>query len=465
MAEKYDAGARLGEALPDVADFEQYVLACRSLGYQHPDLTAHPGQVRDRYLHEAGMDLLALDADCAALQAVCAAVEDALARQREQPAALATAWRGAGADASRVFLARHGESSQRAADAVRTAVEALADLRDRLWQAVDAKVAAVLAIGDGTQPRRAEWMAAAQTVTTGSGDRAIASELVDQEVKPFVDNAIGDQYLTAMRAATVTVETVYRQVVAALAAASGATFDVPGELGPVFVPAEAVAATPAPVVPAAFVSGGTGAWSPPTVPPPSAPPSPAAPPAAAAPAVPAPAVPPAEPVAPASAPAPPSAPSMGAGAPDIGSGISSFGQQLGEMLGGLFGDGALGADIDELDDPAKDEFSPDEESALTDEDEESALTDEDDETGEEEPGEPVDPAAAEVTDTAADPAVPGAESAAAPVCPPEEATAVDNSAETAPPEPLAVATDEPAAPPPSGTPCEIAADELPQVGE
>ena len=75
---------------------------------------------------------------------------------------------------------------------MRTAADALATLRDNLWHAVDGKVAATIS---ADAAHRAEWLAAAHTVTTGAGDRAAASERIDQEVKPFVDNNIRAQWL------------------------------------------------------------------------------------------------------------------------------------------------------------------------------------------------------------------------------------------------------------------------------
>ena len=78
---------------------------------------------------------------------------------------------GHGAEASREFLRRHGEASAAAVAAVRTAAEALAALRDSLWHTVDGKVATALAIEDRRLAQRAEWLAAAQTVMTGAGDR------------------------------------------------------------------------------------------------------------------------------------------------------------------------------------------------------------------------------------------------------------------------------------------------------
>ena len=64
------------------------------LGYANPDLTLHASQVRDWYGSEDGLDLRALDADCAALESAVAATEDALARQDDQLGALSAVWQG-----------------------------------------------------------------------------------------------------------------------------------------------------------------------------------------------------------------------------------------------------------------------------------------------------------------------------------------------------------------------------------
>ena len=132
-----------------------YVWACHLLGYQNPDLTLHAAQVRDWYGSEDGLDLRALDADCAALEAAVAATENALAAQDEQLGALSAAWQGRGADLSREFLRRHGEASAAAAAAVRKTADALAALRDNLWHTVDGKVAAAIAADDRAPERMA----------------------------------------------------------------------------------------------------------------------------------------------------------------------------------------------------------------------------------------------------------------------------------------------------------------------
>ncbi|PRC50547.1 hypothetical protein C6A85_68830, partial [Mycobacterium sp. ITM-2017-0098] len=93
-------------------------------------------------------------------------------------------------DAAQDFLRRHGDASAAVAAAVRTAAEALVALREDLWQVVSTKVDAVVSIEARAENTRADWLAATTTVTSGVGDRSAASELVDNAVKPFVDNSI-----------------------------------------------------------------------------------------------------------------------------------------------------------------------------------------------------------------------------------------------------------------------------------
>ncbi len=236
MAESLDVAARLAEGRPAVDNIGDYVWACHLLGYQNPDLTLHAAQVRDWYSSEDGLDLRVLEADRAALDAAAAATESARQLQEQQLGALAGAWQGRGGDASHEFLLRHGEASAAAATALRDAVDALTALRDDLWHSVDEKVAAAVAIDDRSRAERHEWLAATQTVTTGAGDRAVASELVDQQVKPFVDNDIRSDWVTAMQTAMAAVAAAFDAATATLTADTGALFGVPGDLGPASTP-------------------------------------------------------------------------------------------------------------------------------------------------------------------------------------------------------------------------------------
>ena len=449
MAEKFDTASRLAEGRPAVDNIQTYVWACHVLGYANPDLTLHASQVRDWYGSEDGLDLRALDADCAALEAAVAATENALTRQDDQLGELSAAWQGRSADLSREFLRRHGEASTAAAAAVRTTADALATLRDNLWHAVDGKVAAAIAADDRAPD---EWLAAAHTVTTGAGDRAAASERIDQEVKPFVDNDIRADWLTATRSAMAAVMDLYDAATAELTAEPDAVFDVPGDLGPSWtapprggdvatVPAAASAVPPPVAAPQSW--GAPSAPMPTPAPPPPVPMPPPLP------------VPPVDAgsTAPAMA-APPSAPSLG-GLPDVGSGLSGIGQQLADAFGSLVGsaDEAL-ADTPDIDEPTVDEDVDDEldddEPEDDDESVEPAADPEEDPAAEE----PVSEPGIEADDTC--------EPAETPVEPPPP----DEPAPTlAPVPPLPEPAPSPSPAAAAETPCEIAADELPQVGE
>ncbi|MGZ5392550.1 MAG: hypothetical protein ACXWD3_12095, partial [Mycobacterium sp.] len=326
----FDAASRLAEGRPAVEAFQDYVWACHLLGLQDPDLTLHASQVREWYGSEDGIDLRALDADCEALRATAAAAEGVLARQDVQLASMSAAWHGAGAQASRDFLRRHGETSADVVNAVRAAAESLVSLRDRLWHSVDRKAAATIATQD--QGARPDWRTAAQTVTTGAGDRAAASELVDQEVKPFVDNEIRSEWLAAMRSAMAAVVEAYDAAADELTSKPVIAFDVPGDFGPSWspTPGDGVATAPAGVSSTAGTVGtgpvGSAAPGGATAPA-GASPAWSAPPAAAQLSVPPPSQPLPPPVDPAAM-APPSLPSMGGGMPDMGSGLSGFVGQL-----------------------------------------------------------------------------------------------------------------------------------------
>ncbi|HKH50917.1 MAG TPA: hypothetical protein VKA77_03795 [Mycobacterium sp.] len=465
MAEKFDVAARLAEGRPAVDNIQTYVWACHELGYADKDLTLHASQVSDWYDSEDGLDLRALDADCAALEAAVAATEDALARQDDQLGALSAAWQGRSADLSRKFLRRHDAASAAAAAALRTTADALAALRDNLWHNVDGKVAAAIT-AEGRAPD--DWLAAAHTVTTGAGDRAAASERIDQEVKPFVDNDIRADWLAAMRAAMAAVVDLYDAATAELTAEPEAVFDVPGELGPSWTPPrqDEVATIPAAASAVAPPVAAPPSWGAPAAPPPMPTPPMPAPPVPTPP--PLPPVPPVD--AGSTAPAmatPPSAPSLG-GLPDVGSGLSGLGQQLADTFGSLLGsaDEAFGdqSDIDGPDDDVDDKLDDDElddDGADDDEPVDPAAEPEEEPSAEEPIEAPVDVAGT------CEPA----ESPTAPVEPPPiEEPAPTPVPPPPPPELSPLSPPEPAQPPASPTadaetPCEIAADELPQVGQ
>lgn len=474
MLQDHDVSSRLAQGLPAVDTIAEYVWASALLGYQQAGLTGQPGDVHGWYTTEDGLDLRALGADCTALTSVVASADEAARWQDAQLRLLPEVWQGTAAQSSREFLTRHAATSGHAVAALRSAADTLAQLRDSLWRAVDRKVEATVEIEGRSAPQRAAWLAAARTVRTGIGDRDTASELIDQEVKPFVANDIGGDWLAAMRAAAAAVAGAYDDAVAALRSGPVAAFAVPGELGPVWTPPRDTGSAP-PAGPAAPASGAFGApasyhpaaaavpaFSPGAQ---SIPPAPAAP-------NPAPTLPAAAPLDPADPVVPPSAPplsgsgaapGLGGGLPDLGgglsgTGLSGLGQQLADMFGGLIGSAGdatppdledpfdetdVDGDLDEEPEDIAQEEDPE------DEGEDGEITD-DEEAAED--GEP--PAVGEDEAPAAVPADEEAEPVAAPV--------VAAPAETVPPPPAA----EPQAAQeiPGRTPCEIAADELPQVG-
>ncbi|MDT5128241.1 MAG: hypothetical protein QOH54_3885 [Mycobacterium sp.] len=443
MPEGFDVAARLAAGAPSVERIGTYVWACRQLGYQHPDLTVHVAQVRDWYAHDDGLDLGALDADRAALSAAATAADDALRRHGELTAELAGSWSGQGAGAAREFLWRHGQSAVAVRDGLRRAADAVAALRDELWRAVDGKVEAVLDVDDRGLPRRAEWLAAAQTVTTGAGDRVAASELVDQQIKPFVDNDIRTDWLAAMHRADGAVTAAYDAAGARMDSGAAPAFDVPGELGPRWDAPDSPPVSDATVPAAAVISSPESVGAPPVA---------ASEPAASPIASPAPApasAPFADPL-PAAAAAPASAPAspmpslgeLGGGMPSPGTGSSGFGQQLADLIGGL-----IGSSEDALPDPQ--ELDPPDE------------IDEPDDDPDEEPDEEAETEPADAADESAPDEDPAPPDEPEPVPPEQAATPVPPPPDPAPPIPPAV----PEALPVERTPCEIAADELPQVGE
>ena len=483
VAQSWDVAARLAEGHTAVDDVTCYVTACHRLGYQHPDLTAHSAQVRDWYASEDGLDLRALDADCVVLSSLADAAEDAAREQAGLVAALSAAWSGTAAAAGNEFTSRTAESAHAVSGAIRVAADAAAGLRDALWSAVDAKVAAVQSIDGRQQAHRAEWLGAAETVITGGGDLAAASELVDQQVKPFVVDDVGSDWLTAMRTARASIDEAFDRALTTTAAGRPAVFDVPGELGPRPTAAEtsaavadtqmvaasgpgtAVGATPSAGWPA-FASQ-PASWS-------AADPVGAPPPVAAA-APPAGTVPASLPAG--TAPTPSlgelggSASGLGGGAPGLGSGVSGlggglsgFGQQLADLIGSLTGSGDAGladpADVDLTDEDAKDaEFDDGEEG----EGEGGELNEGDeDEVGE--PG-PKDPPPDEAAELAAEPTACPVELDGAVGQPPQVATTVAPPADSPLTPPAVAESLESPSEPAEPTPCEIAADELPQVGE
>ena len=450
MADRLDVAERLTEGRRAVERTQRYVRASRVLGYEHPDLTSHPSQILDWYDTEDGLDLRTLDCDCAQLRAAGAAAAEALAMQQAQLAGLAAAWTGPGADSAFRFLERHCDAASMVTHELRAAAQRCESLRDNLWYLLDAKVATAIAIDDRSAAQRSAWLAAADAVTTGVGDRSTAEEIVHQQITPYVDNDIRSDWLDSMRSTLAGVATSYDMVTDRMAATPAAQFECPGDLGPgvdMLSPAAATApVVAAPVAPAAAYSSLPADPAPPTNP-----------------LVAAPVQSPLSPAAPALGTAPGEASAMPTAAGDLG-GLGGLASRIVDAMGGLLGPAgdSLGGSS-ALDDPlgAKNPFEEDAFDAGHQENQDDDDDHDDGDKPDDRADDPDQPEAAQPAD------------AAAPVNPPP----ADAQPPTAPP-----TEEQPPAEPPSGgsvpqvngsvpeppegsTPCEIAADALPQAGQ
>ncbi|MGB8405211.1 MAG: hypothetical protein WCE30_14210, partial [Mycobacterium sp.] len=329
--------------------------------------------------------------------------------------------------------------------------------------------------------QRHGWTAAALAVLGSGGDRAAAGEVVDLQIKPFVDSVVCGELARTLQSASNDVANSYDSALSAVRPGV-VGFEVPGEFGGGVWrsfgsrPSEPVARVPASGNAATF--GGIPSAAVPMIGNAAAP---AVPTALAAPST----VPAAAPIdvgtAPAVAPVPPAvappAPepalpmSASSGLPGdlgIGSAVGGFGKQLADILGGALGsaaglvpDGAAlgdltggpGEGVDAADDPGTD----------PDDDGESETSDGEAE-GDAKVGDPAtEDAAIEGGSPESKPAVPAAppESQTPASTPPPNPVPADAPVGATPPaEPVAVQER-----PIDKTPCQIAADELPQVGE
>lgn len=451
MANRLGVAERLAEGASALERTETYVRACQRLGYHHPDLTSRPGQISDWYDGEVGLDLYALDADCAQLRAAGTAITEALRIQRAQIAELASAWAGPAADAAVRFLQRHCDAATTLATEVRAAAQRCESLRDNLWQLIDSKVATAIAIDDRALAQRPLWSAAAATVLSGAGDRRTAEEVLRGQVMSYVDNDIRHDWLRAMCSTLAGVTASYDMVSDRLAATPRVCFETAGDLATDWPPSR---------------SGWLAA------------PRTAGPPAAgvadAVPSDPAPAqtaVAPATPAAQGAAPALSGLAGDGAAAPLGGSGGLGGAGGLAELAGRIVDamEGLVGAAAGQFSDPlvsggpavaddpvvddAVDDGGPDEAAR-------SAQPQRASDLGGPGSGNVTDEAIAEPAAMPAAPAAAGPPSAEPPA---ERPLVVDPPPAAAPPVPADGS--HPQSPAKASTPCEIAADELPKAGQ
>ncbi len=491
---RFDVTSRLAEGRSAAEHTQSYVSASHVLGYHHPELTLHGEQVRELYDSEEGLDLRALDDDAAELRAAAHATDEALSRQRALLADLASAWRGPGAESAAEFLQRHCGAGETVAAAVRITAERWAALPDELWQLVDRKVATAITIDDRRSADRPAWLAAAQAVMSGGTGDAAAAHIVNQQVMPYVDNDIAREWLSVMRSTSLAFDAALDAVIDAAAATTAVRFELPGDLAAALpplreplVPIGAAVTAPAAVVSAAATTPPGPAHSPveaaassgpsgsaaPTAPPPAAPADAtgALPPAAPADATGA--LPPAAP-ADATGALPPAAPlwdsglGSGTGMPTGGGGsgglgglaasISSVIGSIVDGIGGLLGSLSDGLADSPIDDDAELEGSD------ADHSDGETVADGSDDQAQQPDDHPDDAQPVPVVDDAQPENPPAADQVADEPTADQPAAPVD-AVPTPDPPPA-----ESAPPPPDpdtdgATPCEIAADALPQAGE
>lgn len=468
MSGTVDVDGLLGAGEAAVADFDTLLAACVALGYPYPG-----PPLRELYGAEYGLDLRALDADCRALTTAADTADDALLVQHNVSQSTSASWSGAGGAAAAEFLRRHDGSAQTVVTGLRQAAAGLVRLRAELSRAVEAKIAAVQDASDRMSGYRQVWVSAAHAVLGGGGGQDVASEIVDQQVKPFVGEVVCGQLIPALRQCSDTVAAAYDSALGVLDGAP-VVFDVPGDFG---APSGSAGWAAAPAIGSSAASVAPSSW---IAPQPVSPPTGVGPPEAAAPAPAMPAATETAATVPAAAEPPATEPAAPLGASTssmptdlgLGSAAGGLGRQLTDALGGLLGSAAglapdvagLGDLADGLDDldPSDDANDPDDHPDDGDGDINEG-DDVDDDGDDDSAAEDTEPAALESEPVAADqsdqPALP---TDAADQPKPDEIPAASTPAPVPidpPAEPVA------AEPLTTKTPCEIAADELPQVGE
>lgn len=458
MAAAFDVAGRLSEGQQALTVLDDYVAACQVLGLPS-SVSLH-----DLYRAESGLDLAALAADARSLDAAATAAQDALRMQGNGYRKLTAQWSGAGGDAAGGFLRSLAIAAEDVVAHLRRSAHAVTNLHDELWRAVDTKVDAVLRADAQTSGHRDEWTAAAHAVLGGVADASAASEIVDQQVKPFVLRVVFGDLASALQRASDAVVAAYDSAIAA-ATPGAVAFGLPRQaLDPLPSAPAAVAPRDYPAV-ATPALGAAARWSAPPAAQggmPATSGEPLSGPPAATSAAPEPALGTSAATSPAGAAAPPADVGLGSGAGGLGQQlVDAIGGVLGSMAG--LGSGAAGlGGVDDLknglaedlgldDEAAKgdvgdsgkgdgDESEPEDKPDDTTNNDADELTSDDD--GDEQPedqppGEPHPPVAAAAPAPIPDPA---------PIMPPRE--------------PLAEQAN-----PTTRTPCEIAADELPNVGE
>lgn len=240
----FDVANRLADARGAIGNTQTLVSACASVGYQHPDLTSHGAQIAEWFGFDDGLDLGILDADCERMRAALTIAEGALRLEDAAAQGLNSAWSGASGSAAAEFVASHRRTAFALVELVRSTADGCASLRDALWRVVDTKVAAAITIDDRRAGERTAWLAAARTVMTGGQDRAAAVEIIEKAVVPYVDCDIRIDWIDAMRSARDSAGRAYREALNQSCRSAAIDFDLPGHLVPLPTGSRISAAVP-----------------------------------------------------------------------------------------------------------------------------------------------------------------------------------------------------------------------------
>ena len=206
-----DVAARLAEGSAAAGAIETYVEACHAVGRVAGGLSS--ADVRELYAAEAGMRLDALDADSVALARLARVAEEGLRLEAEALDAVRRAWQGASGTAAAEFVERHLASGAAMAASLREASSALRSLREKLSDLVDEKVGAAVRFDDRWAAEHPVWLAEAEAVLQGLAD-AVAVDVVARQISPYVHSDVQSDWIPAMRGATDSVATAYDGAVA-----------------------------------------------------------------------------------------------------------------------------------------------------------------------------------------------------------------------------------------------------------
>lgn len=222
-----DIAARLADGKSALAHTEAYVSACRALGYHYPEINSYAGQLGEWFAAEEWLDLAKLEADCSKLVASARATEEALDVERKAIDALATAWTGEAGQEASAHTRRHCLEGEAVLNGLRTAADSLRVLREKLWRAVDDKVNATVTIDNRTASQRGHWLVAAATVIGGGPDRATFADVVEREIKPYVERDIRVEWVAAMQSTTADAHAAYGEAVSRLTDHKAIRFALP----------------------------------------------------------------------------------------------------------------------------------------------------------------------------------------------------------------------------------------------